>query len=546
MNLPNELQAELESLRQAYIAKLPAELNNLIHLTTQLSGSMQSDAGVLAQLERGLHKIAGSAGSFGMSKLTDRTRHLEQTISDLLDASTDSVYDIDQHESLSNAIHALAETSEFQDAAMPFSHLQTVQPSRVSEQLVCVASPDAAFNGLIDQLHTFGYQVTTIQQLSELSSGAEVDSMRVVLVDVDHLDLPEEPESQVNAWQDYLIALSDRDDFNVRHRVVHAGFDDYFSKKAEASEIVVALDRLLSHGGRTPERVLIIDDDDALLGLYRATLKSVGMQVEVLQQPDLVLEKLEQFHPDLLLMDLQMPTVSGRELAKIIRLYKKWSVLPIIFLSSETDIEQQASAVTAAFADDFLVKPVNEAMLIATVRSRIFRARQLNDMMLTDSLTGLMTHARIKDALAMELSRARRDEEPISLGMLDIDHFKKVNDQFGHPEGDRVISALSALLRHAFRKGDMKGRYGGEEFLVVFPKTSESEAFKLLERLRKGFENLSFGEGDDTFSCTLSAGMVCSSRWPEADAEQLIELADQAMYQAKRNGRNQVRCQASD
>ncbi|WP_340162498.1 diguanylate cyclase [Vreelandella maris] len=140
------------------------------------------------------------------------------------------------------------------------------------------------------------------------------------------------------------------------------------------------------------------------------------------------------------------------------------------------------------------------------------------------------------------MTRANRQQYTVVVAMIDIDHFKKVNDTYGHAVGDVVIASVATLLRQRLRQTDIIGRYGGEEFLVVLPYCEAEDGWKKLENIREYFSRLRFRQGDIEFACTLSAGMVCSADVLDEERERLLVTADEALYRAKRGGRNQV-CQ---
>ena len=252
------------------------------------------------------------------------------------------------------------------------------------------------------------------------------------------------------------------------------------------------------------------------------------------------MDRLEAFRPELVLMDLYMPDYPGQELAGVIRQYDNWASLPIVFLSAETDLDVQLQAVGKG-ADDFLTKPINDAQLVAAVRVRIERARQLSVQISRDSLTGLLKHAAIKEMVDIEAARSRRTGKPATVAMLDIDHFKAVNDTYGHAVGDLVISSVAMLLRQRLRRSDVIGRYGGEEFAVILPECDIEDAQRLLEDIRLRFSTVHFNHEDREFTCTLSAGLASSSQFPDHGGSELLVAADEALYQAKRGGRNQIR-----
>jgi diguanylate cyclase (GGDEF)-like protein len=250
-----------------------------------------------------------------------------------------------------------------------------------------------------------------------------------------------------------------------------------------------------------------------------------------------VLPVLKDFNPELILMDMYMPDCSGMELARMIRQIEAYLCIPIVYLSSETDRDRQLEAVGLG-GDDFPVKPIRPAHLVAAVSSQIERYRGLRTLMLRDGLTGLFNHTTTKERLIQEVSRADRQSTRVFFAIIDLDRFKSVNDTHGNPAGDRVLKSLAHLLVRRLRGSDVVGRYGGEELAVILPNTTAQEAAALMDELRATFEKIrhraSGAELSATFSCGVSSFPPCQT--PAA----LTESADRALYAAKAKGRNQV------
>ena len=283
--------------------------------------------------------------------------------------------------------------------------------------------------------------------------------------------------------------------------------------------------------------VLIVDDDEVAGETYSLALQQAGMQTHIVAQPEQVPDAVETLSPDLILLDLNMPGADGLEVARVVRQSRRALSLPIVFLSAERDRGRQNLARSIG-GDDFITKPVNLDDLAAQVRMRAERALALKQVMERDSLTGLLNHGRFKDRILAEVDRSGRTGAPISVCLIDIDHFKEVNDRFGHPMGDQVIRTLAHLLVGGLRKTDVVARYGGEEFGILLLDTSGPDALPVIEKLRRRFAEFTFGSGASSFAVTFSAG-ICEG-WRECSADRLIGTADEALYVAKNNGRNRV------
>jgi diguanylate cyclase (GGDEF)-like protein len=245
--------------------------------------------------------------------------------------------------------------------------------------------------------------------------------------------------------------------------------------------------------------------------------------------------------PELILLDMNMPGASGQEIAKVIRQQDAYLSIPIVFLSAESDVGRQREAMSLG-GDEFLQKPIQPEHLVSAVRSRIIRYRALRALMVRDSLTGLLNHTSYKERLRAEVARAKRQNKKLSVAIIDIDHFKNVNDSYGHPAGDRVIKNLSRLLKQRLRGADVIGRYGGEEFALALPDTPLDRAMIVIDNLRESFAAIEQHTGSTLFHNTFSAGVAeFSPQQPLLpDSEALIKAADEALYVSKHGGRNRV------
>jgi diguanylate cyclase (GGDEF)-like protein len=541
----DEVLAKLAQLRHDYLKHLPEELAALQTIGEALNGHDEDRLELEAIYQR-LHKLAGSGGTFGLKALSSGARSLEQRVKGWLGESP-LVLDTPTRHQLVADLTALMNT--LAQVEMPASFIPPDTTSAPLGTSVCIwLVDDDVMLGkeIVQQLESFNYQVRRFERLADAEAAAKKESPDILLMDVmfeqEGMNATEAFSHLPNlsALNCPLLFISSFDDFSSRMRASKLFAAGYFLKPLDVPRLVSRISHLIDKRSEPPQRVLIVDDDKELIEHFRLVLGAAGMNVATLEQTHQMMDTITDFRPELVLMDMHMPDFSGPELAGVIRQYDSWTSLPIVYLSAETDLEQQIQAMDRG-ADDFLTKPISDAQLVAAVRVRIQRARHLAEQISRDSLTGLLKHASIKEAAEIEVTRARRNSGPVTLAMLDIDHFKLVNDNYGHAVGDVVISSVAMLLRQRLRQSDIIGRYGGEEFVAVLPDCDAQSAYQLMDDIRQRFSQLRFSHEGKDFTCTISAGLACSTRYPDSDGAALLVAADEALYLAKRGGRNQVR-----
>ncbi len=297
-------------------------------------------------------------------------------------------------------------------------------------------------------------------------------------------------------------------------------------------------------------KILLVDDDQ-VQGKQIAAKLSETYQVDWIQEADQVMAKVQEGNYDMILMSTVLTDADGLRLASQIKSQEETRNVPLLVLVDEDDLRLMLKALEMGI-NDYMTMPVDKNEMLARVRTQIRRKRYQDalrtqyqksvSMALTDGLTGLYNRHFLNTHLENMVRQSVKSGKVISLMIMDMDHFKEVNDTYGHDVGDRVLKQLAELIMRISRSTDLAARFGGEEFVVLMPETDEQSSLGAANRMRELVEKSPFvvGANGETIHKTISIGIANSH--PDGDsAEALIKRADEALYSAKRNGRNQVR-----
>lgn len=298
--------------------------------------------------------------------------------------------------------------------------------------------------------------------------------------------------------------------------------------------------------------VLVVDDSASIRSQIRGVLQQVEWFEEFIEAGDglqafkLMVDRL----PDLVVCDLIMPVFDGVKFLALRATRPELAGIPVIMLTAEGDANRKVEVLDQG-ASDYVTKPFNDRELLARVKVH-YRLKVLQDQLReankrlesladTDGLTGLYNRRYFDTLLSRELQRTQRYKTPLGLVLLDIDHFKKINDRFGHPMGDEVLRNVSRIVTSSVRVTDSVARYGGEEIAIVFTQTTAQGVAEVTDRLRQRVADFPHDYQGSSVKCSASFGVsVCDGRGVTPTARELIERADRALYRAKHSGRNCV------
>jgi two-component system cell cycle response regulator len=289
------------------------------------------------------------------------------------------------------------------------------------------------------------------------------------------------------------------------------------------------------------KKIMIVDDDSAVTELLRENLTYNGFRVTVCQDTAAAEDLLTAEQPDLIVLDILFPSGDGIEFCRRIRSNPQWAIVPVIFLTVKDELQDKMAGFSTG-ADDYLCKPFKVEELVARIQAILNRISGCQELVLQDELTKVYNRRYLQMCLSREISQAKNHESGFSVALVDLDFFKKVNDNHGHLAGDELLQCLVDKLALNLRAADVICRYGGDEFVILMPETPPVKAYKILERLRQLIvaQPLALSKSELQIQLTLSVG-VAGFPQDGKSGEELLKAADQALYQAKRAGRNQVR-----
>jgi diguanylate cyclase (GGDEF)-like protein len=526
---PVDVRAELERLARLYRSKLGSELDQLKAQAAALNPVEPPSL----ELLQTVHRLAGSSLTFGHDALGGHLQQIEARIvaaraearpaREVLAAVESLQLTTEGSETLGELkqpeLESVSALSQQGDDAAPMLQPRTGSPRALLLDRYGWISPE-----IESVIQAYGFDTERVE--------ADHAAARADLL-IECTMAPSAEPSAIAHLELFLVCP--RDGFPERMAAVQRGARALLPHPIDSSHLERRLHALIQEREQQPFRVVLLDDDAIVLQRHQLELRAGGIEVHAISRPEALFDLLERVRPDVLILDINLPTCSGLELARAVRLSDHWLQMPILYLSSQHSLELEA---LKAAGDEFLSKPISHDLLVEHVRNRAQRARALASGLSLDGLTGLLRSADARQRLAATAARARSSHLPLSIGLIDIDHFKQVNDTYGHAAGDSVLRALAGTLRRRVRGSDFVGRLGGEEFLVAFEDCTSANALHLLERLAREFSGMRFEVEQKHWSCTFSAGIADLA--PGKSPQALLARADRALYRAKAEGH--IRC----
>ncbi len=521
-----DLAALWERFRPINLARLSVLEDAVAAL---LKDSLSSE--LRAQAAAEAHKLVGSCGSFGHMEASRIARQIEMLLTGGAGLERPDLLRI------SRGVTSLRERLE---NAMP---LAAGNRSLKQPLLLIIDGDQNVTMPLLLECAARGIQAVIANTEEEIEASLELRLPDVVLLD------PESTAGLRNGSQSLLADLAARevpvliftkqDTFEDRVQASRLGARGFLRKPMATSEVLQSVNELLERLRQDDYRVICVDDDPEILSTLRDLLDNKGIRLTTVVDPLTFWDELESSLPDLIILDMNMPHLTGVELCRVVRSEPRWSELPILFLTSHTD-SATVQRIFASGADDYITKPLLGPELVARVFHRLERTRLQRQMAEKDPLTGTGNRRKYNQVMNHYIHLAERNKQPLSLAILDLDRLKSINDSHGHSIGDAALQRLGAMMVETFRSEDVVARWGGDEFVIGMYGMRRDDAAQRIRTLLENLQRERFQVPDGPrIQISFSAGIA---QYPEdgLTAHALYLVADRALYEAKSAGKSQV------
>jgi diguanylate cyclase (GGDEF)-like protein len=550
--MSSTLEQKLAEFRITFIAEFNDKFAVIIKLWSEARTSQSLDAVKKFRFE--IHSLKGSSGTLNFMALSHILGLIEEQVApceEQISTFKNVIAVVDRH--INSMIEAQRNHPNplLQQKEVPNSIVELREPQKKNEEIIAQSYRDIRI-ALVDDneataaVHTkllagFGFTISQFNSIQKLEELFDQHAFNLILIDIDNTIYSSEETfayaSRLKSLGTDVFVLSSSSSFDNRLAAVRAKVNEYLLKPVSITTLVSKIRKNFKLDLIRPYRILLLDDQASVGIFYKSLLEDEHVEVLAINKAESIMTELDAFHPDVFLLDMHMPNISGLEVARILRQQSKYDYVPIIFLTADEDINTKLSVLECG-ADDVIPKNTPPNLIVQQVDSRIQRGQEIRYLASRDSLTGVLNHGQIMDAAAHALRLASRQQKPTVVVMIDLDHFKEVNDKYGHVAGDKVLIALGQLLLQSVRDTDYIGRYGGEEFMVVFSDTDASIIESKMNNILTSFLQINFAAAEKSFHCSFSAGLASSAHHQKLS--ELISSADTALYAAKKAGRSKI------
>lgn len=407
--------------------------------------------------------------------------------------------------------------------------------------MIYLIASDERKHSIAQQIARYGFGVRNFASIKDAASTLEFASPSAIVMPLPNPETTDiETIIQIQGNRTSFIPfifLGKGDSMSDRLTAVRLGGRAYFVDPFEVEDLVEGIETFSQENHSAPYRVMIVQNDPRIAEEQFKILTNAGMIVNTTLEAEQSIERMREFRPEILLVDLYFPYVMGTELAAAIRQEGLFKDLPILFNASESHAGLELAALRRG-GDGFLLRPMNAEHLILSISSRIERIRLVEKAAIRDSLTGLFSYPFMLRTLEKMCNAAEVNSGSFLFIIVDIDKFKVVNDQYGHAVGDKVIKSLGRLLKQRLNSVDTIGKISGEEFCVIIRGMDIMTAARVFNEIRIDFSYLEHTTGQEQFKCTFSCGIASFPKYNSPT--KLIGAANKAIDHSKSKGGNRI------
>jgi len=542
---------EIEKAQRRFIDHTAESAKRLVMIVETVS---MSDADYY-WLKNLAHQLAGSGETFGFKAISTAASALDYALGQPAEANAKNVGQVLQSviDEINQLIFSIKSAEEY-EVVEPLRFSRGIERYSYGLRVYLLEDDLELASHLASELRLEGFEIDLFTTVDDIDKAVRKKKPVAILADI----ILEDDEAAGLDWVKQInsdvsppipvIFISRRGDFTTRLRAIRTGANFYLQKPVNIPQLSEILHECVHNLPKNPYRVMIIDDDELLAQAYQIELVRQGMSVDIVVDPFVAIDAIERFQPELILLDLYMPGCNGLELGQMIRQWPKYAMIPIIFLSVETDVRKQLEAFKLA-GDDFIVKPVQPWQLGLKVHSRVKHARMASyyTYNIANTLDHHEWHNQLSDlpnkrSLEKHLNEviansASKKITPLALLWIDIDNFARLNDLIGHKAGDRLIVDVSKRLMAALDPGDFFAHQGGDLFAVVIEGIDQINEIEVIcSAIKRGCSEV-FTVNDSEYTLSVSIGVSLYPKHCE-NAHALFKAADLALHDAKNKGRN--------
>ena len=538
---------KFERIREIYVESFPEKIQTLRECWANLSAA-DNHLELLSELRTEVHKIAGSSGSHDFGNIHTLAKTTEAHIVEVVDSNS---HWSEVNKTIGSNVQQLVDMLESELLSYNFTdddednipRLDSLQLSHRELVIFIVSHRAVELSLLTNLLESRGFTVIAFDKIDRAEEMSVTVAPSIVVLDLGDADeyvLDKRTKTNFKSTANgapAFVVISRRDDVATRKMAAQFEAEAFFATPINGHNFCSTLDVLLEARGSNASGVLFIDKQSPRIAYIEKALKYENIRCRTINSVDDITDELVNFKPDLILIAYDSQDNTWQESMRIIRLHESHFNMPIICLIEDENNLSKMAALRAG-ADDCIFGHELQNEQLAILKQRILRSRRANHLIIMDSLTGALNRDAFLERANEEISLAIRRKESICLAMIDVDHFKQINDKNGHVVGDYVLRHISDYLNNRLRRSDVVGRYAGDEFLVLLPDTDLDSAYLVLDMIRKNLVAHNINVNNADVRVSISLGLVASRPTEPIDIEALIVDADKKLYEAKVAGRN--------